>query len=372
MRRTELAAARNKGVLAELDLGIIPDGWDEELVMMYAEANGYYVTDSLKEAHKGVAQGKLVSTLRQRGLDVLNLSASDAIRANLELARYVKYELGEICGITPQREGQVDNRETFGGVERSVTQSSHITEEWFRLHDSTKIRVQELVLESAKWCWRDFSGDNALKLQYVDDGLISYMFLVDGLIFASTEYGLYVSNSANDAELVAAIKSLAQAALQNDKATITDLISIYRDTSVSSMARKLEGAERERNEREDNFRQQEIEVQKKNQEIMMQIEQMKMDQQMRIEIAKLEAQVTLKQMEIEAQSNQQGEGGKDNSMDIEKLRAAMDKLKMQLDFKYKELAEKSSLAKDKMKQDKELTEKKITATKNKPTLKKVK
>jgi len=31
MRRTELASARNKGVIAELDLAEIPDGWDEEL-----------------------------------------------------------------------------------------------------------------------------------------------------------------------------------------------------------------------------------------------------------------------------------------------------------------------------------------------------
>jgi hypothetical protein len=37
-------------------------------------------------------------------------------------------EMGEVMGITPQREGQVSNRETVGGVERSVLQSSHITE----------------------------------------------------------------------------------------------------------------------------------------------------------------------------------------------------------------------------------------------------
>ena len=104
MRRTELASARNKGVIAELDLAMIPDGWDEELVMMYAEANGYMITDSFKEGSKGQSMGKLVSHVRQRGLDVINLSAADVIKANLELAMYVKNELSEISGVSPQRE----------------------------------------------------------------------------------------------------------------------------------------------------------------------------------------------------------------------------------------------------------------------------
>jgi hypothetical protein len=116
MRRTELASARNKGVMAELDLAMIPDGWDEELVMMYAEANGYLVTDSFKEGDKGQSMGKLVSHVRQRGLDVVNLNSAEVIKANLELARYVKMELAEISGVSPQREGQMQSRETYCGI----------------------------------------------------------------------------------------------------------------------------------------------------------------------------------------------------------------------------------------------------------------
>ena len=369
MRRTELASARNKGVISELDLALIPDGWDEEMVMMYAEANGYMVTDSFKEGNKGQSIGKLASTVRQRGLDVINLNSADVIRANLELARYVKNELAEISGVSPQREGQVSNRETLGGVERSVTQSSHITEEWFRLHDSTKIRVMELVLETAKYCWRDLHGDQAQKLQYVDDGLISYMFQVDGKIFAESDYGLYVSNSANDAELVNTIKMLAQAALQNDKATLGDIISIHRDTSISSMARKLQHAETERNEREDSNAQADREAQQKIQQAMLQLEQMKMAQQMRIEISKLETQITLKEMDLAVEIQKLAMDDKKNDILIQKLEADLDKLRLQLEFKYKELQEKSGLVEDKMRQDKILKEKDIAAKKRAVTAK---
>jgi hypothetical protein len=155
-----------------------------------------------------------------------------------------------------------------------------------------------LVLETAKWCWRDNTGDTAMKLQYVDDGLVSHMFMVDGRLFAETEYGLYVSNSQNDAELVSAIKSLAQAAIQNDKARLTDVISIYRDTSISSMAKKLQHAETERDAREDAQQQANLAAAQKQSEALAKIEQMKMEQEERIEMRKLQTQIILKQMEM--------------------------------------------------------------------------
>jgi len=59
-------------------------------------------------------------------------------------------------------------------------------------------------------------------------------------MLAESEFGLYVSDSSNDAALIQAIKQFAHAALQNDKAKLSDVLNIYRDTSVSAMAKKLE------------------------------------------------------------------------------------------------------------------------------------
>ncbi len=338
MRRTELASARNKGVLAELDLADIPDGWDEDLVMMFAEANGYLVHDSFKESSKGSHQGKLISSIKQRGPATLNLNSSDIIRANLELARYVKIELGEIAGISPQREGQVDNRETLGGVERAVTQSSHITEEWFRVHDLTKVRAMELVLETAKYAWRNYTGDNLKKLQYVDDGLITHMFTVDGREFAASEYGYYISDGQNDAELIQAIKMLSQAALQNDKATFKDIFTIYRDSSVSSMVRKLEDSEERKEQKEDSIRQEQLEAGREQNDMLMKIEDLKMKQELKIEMGKIDADI------YKAELTLQGELAKveasiddsDSDEDLKKRKHEIEKLRMQLEDKKKE------------------------------------
>jgi hypothetical protein len=364
MRRVELASARNKGVIAELDLAEIPDGWDEELVMMYAEANGYMVIDSFKEGNKGASTGKLISTIKQRNSNVMNLNSADVIRANLELARYVKYELGEIAGITPQREGQIDNRETYGGVERAVTQSSHITEEWFRIHDNTKLRVMECTLETAKYTWKNATGDNAKKLQYVDDGMITHLFEVDGKRFAETEYGYFVSDGSADAELIQAIKQLSLAALQNDKATFKDLFAVYRDTSVAGMIRKLEDSEEQRNQREDDARREQLASNEKVQQAMQQIQMMEMEQKERIENNKIDAQLYQSELNIElgyAKLSQDQGLGKMTDDEAEKRKLELDKLKMQLDQRKLEMAEKSKQFYDKLKEQRNITKMQLSS-----------
>jgi len=46
--------------------------------------------------------------------------------------------VSEITGVTKQREGSIQSSELVGNVERSVTQSAHITEAWFWVHDQVK------------------------------------------------------------------------------------------------------------------------------------------------------------------------------------------------------------------------------------------
>lgn len=71
----------------------------------------------------------------------MDLEMGSYIQQHIMMLEFIKQELGEIAGVTQQRQGQIENRETVGGVERAVTQLSHITEKWFMLHDNTKLRV---------------------------------------------------------------------------------------------------------------------------------------------------------------------------------------------------------------------------------------
>ena len=237
MYNTELAFIKNKGKIGFLPLHLIPDGWDMDKWMYYFNVMGVAVVDAFKESSKGTMAGTVNQIPTHMDLEVGNY-----IQSNIGMLQLIKQHVDEISGVSPQRQGQVEQRELVGNVERAVTQSSHITEKWFFIHDWTKIRVLEALLETAKYAWRHTKE----KRQYVMDDMTMTILDLDGEAFATAEYGVVVSNSFRDTELMTALKSLAQAGLQNDKLSFSDIMTIYMSDSIASTRRKIQGAEEER------------------------------------------------------------------------------------------------------------------------------
>jgi len=93
-------------------------------------------------------------------------------------------------GITKQREGQISNRETVGGVERATLQSSHITEWLFIKHNNLKKRVLEAILETAKIALRG----RKYKFLYILPNGIEKLIEIDGDQFSEHDYGLVIED----------------------------------------------------------------------------------------------------------------------------------------------------------------------------------
>jgi flagellar motor protein MotB len=250
MRRAELASARDKGIMAEMDFARIPDGWEPDVWMAYAEMYGWLATDSFKTGNKGPAQGKLVGNMQQTANRTVNLSNAESIKTNLEMAQYIKREMSEILGVPPQRLGQMKERETAGGIDMSIEKSAHITEEWFFVHDDTKIRLLELYLETAKNSWKDYTSDKPKVLDFIDDNLIRNIYRLDGAEFSMNHYGLFIDHSLNTKTLLQKISSWGLAAMQNDKIDLSALIDAERDHSVIGKIKKIEQSEEKAHNRQ--------------------------------------------------------------------------------------------------------------------------
>jgi hypothetical protein len=361
MTRAELASARNKGILAEMDLARIPDGWEPDIWMMYAELNGWFVTNSFKEGNEGAAMGKLLSNLNNRAPSTMNLDASQVIISNLELARYIKNEINEITGITPQREGSISNRETLGGINRSLQQSSFITEPYFYIHDNTKLRLLELNLETAKYCYRD----QKFSLNVMDDGLIARVLNVDGPLLAETAFGMYLSDGKDDAELFQFIRQYAHAALQNDTAKFKDLFEIMKSKSIAAVGRKMEEAEAERQSEKEYEMERGYQAQQQAAEAQIKWDQMKFTQEIQLEMQKLENDIILKQMDLEMAMYKTDSGNDIERSKIERdIKLSQDKLKTMQE----ELRQKNEEFNRKLAQERELFNKQL-ASKNKERVK---
>jgi len=356
MYRTELAFAKSKGKIAELDLSKVPDDWDLDKWMYYAEVMGWAPIDNFKEGKKGAATGKIAGNFNTTGR-VLDLEMGGYIQQHIMMLQYLETQVGEIAGVSRQRQGQVENRELVGNVERAVTQSAHITERWFAVHDNVKLRALTMLLETAKHAWRK----ETKKLQYITDDLTTVMFDVEGEEFNESEYGLFVSNTQGDHELLSSLKQLAHAGIQNDKISFSQLMNIYMSDSISSIRRKIEGAEEEKEQQRQKEieQQQQMEQQKMEQQKQMQqealeiatadredkqaheIEKTTLDNDTKVEIALINAES--KQMDRDANNN-----GIRDDIDMQKLQQNAQKIQQDFQFKQREqqLKEKELVQKE--------------------------
>jgi hypothetical protein len=181
-------------------------------------------------------------------------------------------EMGEIAGVSAQRQGQVSNRETVGGVERSVNQSSHITEWWFMLHEQCKIRVLETFLETAKIALK---GNNK-KVQFLlDDQSIQVLNLEDN-DFSEQDYGIVITTSGKTMELEQMIKQNAQAFLQNG-GSMSTIMDIYFSSSLMDMRRKLEDAEEQMHQRQSEQAQESNKIQQQHNQATVDLENRKLE-----------------------------------------------------------------------------------------------
>ena len=65
--------------------------------------------------------------MNNSSMGVIDAETGNYIQQHLYMLEAIKQEMSEVAGISKQREGQISNRETVGGVERATLQSSYIT-----------------------------------------------------------------------------------------------------------------------------------------------------------------------------------------------------------------------------------------------------
>src|SRR5699024_4668550 len=117
--RLNKAVSTNYGKIFELDLAKVPEGWEIEKWLHFAIVNKISVVDSFKEGNKGASTGKLAGGMNTQGGRSIDMETGNYIQQHINMLEYIKQEMSEIAGISKQREGQISNRETVGGVERS-------------------------------------------------------------------------------------------------------------------------------------------------------------------------------------------------------------------------------------------------------------
>ena len=351
--------AKNWGKILRLDIAKIPKGWNIEKWMYYAKANGLAVEDSFREGNIGAATGKLAGAMNNASSGIIDAEFGNSIQSQINLLEFIKMEMSDVAGISRQREGQISNRETVGGVERATLQSSHITEYLFIQHDDVKKRALECFLETAKIALKGRSK----KFQYILSDSSMRVMDIDGDEFAESDYGLLVDNGQGTQELSQKLDMLAQAALQNQTLSFSTIMKLYNSSSLAEKQRVVENDERKIQERNAQTQQQQLEVQQQEAQMKQEAEMAKMELEDTLNQRDNETKILVAQIAASVKVNQGDTDGIQEPMSEE----AREKLKEQIrqfNAKLELDRERLNFDKDKAKTDAELKRQQINKKSN--------
>lgn len=286
--------AKNWGNILELDLSMKPSGMDVDKWLYYAAKNNIIFKDSFNEGDRGAAMGKLAGALNNNTKGVIPMDMGQTINSYVQYLEYIKKEMSEVVGISPQREGAISSRETVGGVERATVQSAHITEWLFSIHNDVKRRVYEAFLEVAKAAMQGQSK----KFSYLLSDNSLDLMTIDGDEFAECDYGLTVDCSNDAQTLKQNLETLAQAALQTQALSFSNIMKLYSSGSLAEKQRMIEKAENDM--KAEAQQQQQMQQQMAQEQMKQQMQLAEKQQQFQLMLNKNDNNTRIKVAQIEA------------------------------------------------------------------------
>jgi len=278
--RLELAIARDKGKVVNMDItqipksmGITPERW-----MHYLSSVGVNFINPYDQSWDipGREGGKPAQFNQITSLD---LTMSNVIAEYIQLMDKIEQLAGTISGITSQREGQVSTSEMVGNVERSVVQSSHITEPLFWVHNQCKRRVMNMLLNTAKGAWEETGKQ---KLSYVfDNGERAFLDIDKKFYFEDMD--VFVSDASKDMENIQKLQQLIQPAMQNG-ASLLEAAEILTNDNFNILKQKLKDMQT----RQEQLQQQQQQAEAQNQQQLQQMQNEAKQQELMLKEAEMD------------------------------------------------------------------------------------
>lgn len=289
--RLELAIARDKGKVVNMDITQIPKSMNISPAkwMHYLSSVGVNFINPYEEGWNipGREGGK---PAQFNQITALDLTMSNVIAEYIQLMDKIEELAGTISGITQQREGAVSISETVGNVERSVVQSSHITEPLFWVHNQCKRRVLNMLLNTAKGAWEETGKQ---KLQYIfDNGERAFLDITPEFYYEDMD--VFVSDTSKDLENIQKLQQLIQPAMQNG-ASLLEAAEILTNDNFNIIKQKLKDMQT----RQEQIQQQQQEAEAQQQQQLQQMQNEAKQQELMLQ----EAQMDLQRYQID-QDNQ--------------------------------------------------------------------
>lgn len=278
--RLELAIARDKGKIITMDItqipksmGITPEKW-----LHYLSSVGVNFVNPY-EGNPSDPSGTRAAAFNQFGQ--ADLTMSNVIAEYIQLMEKIEQLAGKIAGITEQREGAVSASELVGNVERSVVQSSHITEPLFWQHNQCKRHVLNMLLNTAKGAWEETGKQ---KLSYIfDNGERAFLDITSKFFYEDMD--VFVSDTSKDLENIQKLQQLIQPAMQNG-ASLLEAAEILTNDNFNIIKQKLKDMQT----RQEQLQQQQQQAEQEQAQMLQQMQNEAKEQELMLQEAQMDLQ----------------------------------------------------------------------------------
>ena len=278
--RLELAIARDKGKIITMDItqipksmGITPEKW-----LHYLSSVGVNFVNPY-EGNPSDPSGTRAAAFNQFGQ--ADLTMSNVIAEYIQLMEKIEQLAGKIAGITEQREGAVSASELVGNVERSVVQSSHITEPLFWQHNQCKRHVLNMLLNTAKGAWEETGKQ---KLSYIfDNGERAFLDISPKFYYEDMD--VFVSDTSKDLENIQKLQQLIQPAMQNG-ASLLEAAEILTNDNFNIIKQKLKDMQT----RQEQLQQQQQQAEAEQAQMLQQMQNEAKEQELMLQEAQMDLQ----------------------------------------------------------------------------------
>jgi len=191
---------------------------------------------------------------------VVNLLKNPQFQSRLELAAAFKSLLFETIGITPQRMGAVQERETATGVTQAVNNSYAQTEQMFMDHFNLMREFKEMLLDAEKYM-ESKKPQSRIQFYNSDEENIMFEMDTDGLLLR--RFQLYLTSKPDTARILEQMRQLAiqdntSGANTLDKVVMIESSNIrqIKDTLEASMVRMEQQQQAQQQAEADNVQKQ--------------------------------------------------------------------------------------------------------------------
>jgi hypothetical protein len=246
-----LAMRRNNGRVLVYDAAQVPKqflksgGYESALnrVMHHAKKDQFLIINSADKQ----------SRYNFNQFTSLDLSTKGLMQDLFNMLGLIEELAGKFLGLSPQREGNIDQYESATGTERAVSQSTARTEIYVKPFESFLKYLLDKVLIKGKYCYEE--GEVT---QYIFGDLKTKFFKVYPEYFQE-DVGVYIADNFSEQKKKSVVDSAAQQALSN--AATPDLILSLIETLNADTAGESEAIFRRAVKAMNKLKQQEADAQ---------------------------------------------------------------------------------------------------------------